>query len=723
MTPDPVAPEEREARPLALGLAALLLLLAVFAAYSPALRGGLLWDDDFHVTRPELQSVHGLERIWFDLGATAQYYPVLHSAFWAEHRLWGDATVGYHLANIFLHAAAASLFLLLLRRLAVPGALLAAFVFALHPVCVESVAWISEQKNTLSTVFYLLSALAYLRFDRDRRPAWYLAALACFLLALLSKSVTATLPAALLVVLWWRRGRLSGSRDVIPLLPWFLVAVAGGLFTAWVERRFIGAQGAAFGLGLVERSLLAGRVAWFYLGKLCWPSNLIFIYPHWTVRSRAAWQWLFPLATLGLLGALWRIRGRSRAPLAAALLFVGTLFPALGFFNVYPFLFSYVADHFQYLASLGVIAGGCAAGARWRGPAAQSAALLLLALLGSLTWRQSRIYRDAGTLYRVTIARNPDCWMAYTNLGTLLVEERQPEAALPYFGRALELKPDSAEEHLDLGDALRALGKSAEALGQYDEAQRLRPDYAEARYNKGVLLAALGRIPEAIAEYRAAVRLRPGYAEAHNNLGNTLREAGDLASAIAEGQLALSLAPNSAVVRNNLGIALMTAGRLPEARAELEEAVRLRPNYPEAENNLGNLLRLLQDPAAARAHYERALQLNPRFVEAHYNLGMVLADGGQMPAAIAELEQAVALRPDYPAAQNNLGNALRAVGRNDEALARYQEALRLRPGDRQTRYNYALLLHTLGREREATEELRRSQPPPAGAPAPAHPLQ
>ena len=220
------------------------ILLMVVVAYLPAIRGGFIWDDDAHVTKPELQSLHGLWRIWSEVGATQQYYPVLHSAFWLEHRVWGDTAAGYHLLNVLLHATAACLFVAVLRRLAVPGAWLAGMIFALHPVCVESVAWISEQKNTLSAVFYLAGALAYLRWkdsadgpssrgESRRWSAWsgqYWLATGLFVLALLTKSVTATLPAALLVMFWWRRGRLSWRDDVVPLLPWFVMGVTAGLF-------------------------------------------------------------------------------------------------------------------------------------------------------------------------------------------------------------------------------------------------------------------------------------------------------------------------------------------------------------------------------------------------------------------------------------------------------------------------------------------------------------
>jgi hypothetical protein len=255
------------------------LLLVTLLAYHPVWHGSLLWDDNAHITLSELRSAHGLWRIWFDLDATQQYYPAVHSAFWLLVRVWGDQTPGYHIVNIVLHALSGFLLYLILCRLSIPGAGLAAMIFALHPVYVESVAWISELKNTLSGVLYLGTALSYLNFDRDRQKRFYAAALALFMLALLSKSVTTTLPAALLVVFWWQRGTLSRRRDIAPLLPFFVLGAAGGFFTAWVERTVIGAEGAAFHFTIIERCLIAGRAIWFYLAKLFWPAHLIFIYP------------------------------------------------------------------------------------------------------------------------------------------------------------------------------------------------------------------------------------------------------------------------------------------------------------------------------------------------------------------------------------------------------------------------------------------------------------
>jgi hypothetical protein len=239
----------------------LLLVAAVIFAYQPAWHAGFIWDDNAHVTKPALRSLNGLARIWMQLGATQQYYPLVHSVFWVEHRLWGDATVGYHLINILLHAVSALLLVKLLRQLKIPGAWLAAAIFALHPVQVESVAWISELKNTLSGAFYLGSALAYLGFDRNRSGGNYALALGLFVLGLLSKTVIATLPAALLVVFWWQRGKLCWKQDVRPLLPFFIAGIGAGLFTAWVEGKYIiGAESSEFNFSIIERFLIAGRV-------------------------------------------------------------------------------------------------------------------------------------------------------------------------------------------------------------------------------------------------------------------------------------------------------------------------------------------------------------------------------------------------------------------------------------------------------------------------------
>jgi len=735
--PDPSTPRAlppTEAKNLRLsdwGLAAAVFVATVLA-YWPAMHGALIWDDDMHVTRAGLRSLHGLWLIWSDPRATQQYYPLLHSAFWVEHRLWGDHTIGYHLVNALLHAANACLLALVLRRLAIPGAWLAALVFALHPVCVESVAWISEQKNTLSTAFYLLSALVYLRFDEKRGPGAYALALFLFVLALLTKSVTATLPAALLVVFWWRRGRLSWWRDVLPLLPWFVIGAASGLFTAWVEKHLIGAEGTAYDLTPLARGLLAGRVIWFYFGKLIWPADLIFIYPHWSINAGAAGQWLPPVGLLALAGLLWLRRDRSRGALAAFLYFGGSLFPVLGFFNVYPFIYSYVADHFQYVAAFGVItalsAGAATAFERvpppWR-KAGWVLAGVLFAALGWLTWQQCGMYRDAGTVYRTTLARNPACWMAYDNLGVILLQQGKPAEAVADYQAAIRLKPNNATAHLDFGTALDTMGKKTEAIQEYEKALQFDPHNVAAHRNLGVVLVEMNRLSEAIAHDRQALQLRPDIAELHDDLGNALLKSGRAAEAVDELQTALQLDPNYAGACLDLGIALADTGRIPEAISYYQEALRLKPDYALAYDNLGVASAGMGRPAEAITDYQKALQIDPNCASAHDHLGVVLAQSNRIPEAITHYEEALRLDPANADAHYNLALSLARTGKLEEALAHFKETVRLQPGYAKAHHNLGVLLMQLGRPGEARAEFEqalRLNPNDAGARAALAPL-
>jgi protein O-mannosyl-transferase len=514
------------------------LLIVTAIAYYPSWHGGLLWDDAAHLTHPALQSLHGLWRIWTDLSATQQYYPLAHSAFWLQHRMWGDAVLGYHLVDIALHATSAFLIALILRRLSIPGAFIAAALFALHPLHVESVAWISELKNTLSTTCYLAAALLYLRFDDDRDRRHYAGALVLFVCALFAKTVTATLPAALLVVFWWRRGTLSVRRDLRPLVPFFVAGISAGLLTAWVERHLIGAQGAGFELSVVERVLIAGRAIWFYAAKLAWPSPLVFIYPRWDLGTQAWWQYLFPCAVVGVLIAFWLLRGRTRTPLAVMLLFCGALFPALGFVDVYPFRFSFVADHFAYLATIPVIALIAAVLARVPTGARVTVVTILAFVLGALTWRQSGNYASAETLYRATLAENPDAWIAHNNLGKLLAEDGRRAEARMHFSEAARLDPDVAEHHMNLGRLAIAEGSLAEAVQHLETGLRLEPGSADGLSNLGVALLRQKKTDAAIAKFEEALRIDPSHGEARENLGSThlaegvaRAQAGDLANA------------------------------------------------------------------------------------------------------------------------------------------------------------------------------------------------
>jgi tetratricopeptide (TPR) repeat protein len=605
----------------------LLLVFAVIVAYQPAWNGKPIWDDDEHITRPELRSLGGLARIWIEPGASQQYYPLVHSIFWVEHRLWGDGTPGYHLMNILLHAGCGLVLVKILQRLEVSGGWLAAAIFALHPLQVETVAWITELKNTLSGVCCLGAALVYLNFDRDRKWTFYASALGLFILGLMAKTVIVTLPAALLVVFWWKRGRLSWQKDALPLLPFFVVGIACGLFTAWMERKFIGAEGSEFDFSLVERCLIAGRAFWFYLGKLFWPANLVFNYPRWNVSQAVWWQYLFPAAALLLLAGFGLLRRRSRGPLAGLLFFAGTLFPALGFINVYPFRYSFVADHFQYLAGIGPItlaaAGITIASGFFEGRKPFVKPVLcgvLLATLGMLTWRQCGMYADIETLWRTTIDRNPNSFMAHLNLGIVLAQKGSVDDAITQFQKTLEIKPDYAKARNNLGLALLQKGSVNEAITQFRKVIEINPNYAEACFNLGNALIQKGSVDEAIVHYQKALEIKPDYAEAHYNLGN----------------------------------ALIQKGSVDEAMVHYQEALQIKPDYAEAHNNLGKTLLNRGSVDEAITRFQKVLQIKPDHANACYNLGLAFLQKGRADEAITCFQKTLRIKPDFPEAQNDL---------------------------------------------------------------------
>ena len=678
-------------------LLAALLFTAALIAYWPARNGGLLLDDDLHVTRPELQSLGGLWRIWFNVGATQQYYPVLHTAFWIEHRLWGDAVAGYHLVNVLLHACGACMVVALMRRLRLPGGWLAAFLFALHPACVESVAWIAEQKNTLSTVLALGAAIAYLDFERERRRQRYWLSLALFALALLSKTVVFTLPADLLVVAWWRYSRLDFRRDVRPLLPWFALGGATCLVTLSVERGLLAGIGAAFTLTPAARVLLAGRAFWFYAGELVWPEGLTFFYPKWDVSTASGWQYLYPLAAAALAAGLWLLARRRRGPFAAFLCFAGTMVPVLGFFNVEWFVFSYVADHLQYLSIVCFIipASAVLAAAARRLPAATrrlapAAAAGIALALGVLTWRQSARYGDPETFYRTAAALNPTSAAAHNHLGTVL-------SSLP--------------------------GRAPEAIAEFETALRISPNAPDGEENLGtVLLKDPARRSEAAAHLESAIRLRPNKKSTHDKLAFVLSDIpGRRSDTIAEYQASLRIDPTDPVIHNYLGCALMVdPGRLGEAEAEFESAIRIKADYAEAHNNLGNVLRRMPGRLNdAIEEFNEALRLKADFAEAHNGLGLALAQTqGRLGEAIAQFQEALRLDPGLAEAHSNLGLAWTLVpGRLDDAAAELKEALRLRPDFAPGWHVLGLVSMRLGNLQEAAaafhQELRLSPDNPA----------
>lgn len=702
------------------GPAALLVLLAATViAYYPSLTGTPLWDDDAHLTRPDLRSWSGLVRIWTEKHTTQQYYPVVHSAFWIEHRLWGDAPLGYHLANVAFHAGSALLLWLLLSRLGMRGALLAAIVFALHPVMVESVAWMSEQKNTLSLLLYLAATLYWLKYQELRKKSVYAIATVLFAMALLTKSVAGTLPAALLVIQWWRNGRVS-KRDVVPLLPWFAMSALMALVTITVERE-LGAAGAEWHMTAAQRVLLAGRAPWFYLGKLLWPSGLVFMYPRWELDPAEWLQWLYPLTTVVAAGLAFALRGRTRGPLATVLLYLGTLLPALGLVNVYPFRYSYVADHFQYHASIYVIAALAAAAAlaTRRLPVAvnAAAAIALGVLLGILTWKTAAPYRNAETHYRSIVERNPASWFAHNNLGLLMLDRGDVHNAISSFETAHRLNPEAGEIMVNLAGAYQATGRPSDALRLYERGlPKTAPD-ASAEHAFGVLLQSAGRTLEASRHLERAVELAPGNVAARLDLATALAKLGQWGRVQEESRAVLDIDRDNLRAKQLLGDALVRNGAAGDAIAVLSAAIEQSRDNPDLHLSLGNAYAATGRFPEAIRHFERALALRPDgFTEAQ--LAVALDDTGQHARALAHFESALRRAPGSADVHHRAGVAWLRRGQLPRGIRHLEQAVRLAPNDADMRVSLAIALLNAREPDRAAEQARialRLQPDHAGA--------
>ena len=614
----------------------ILLVAALLLAYGQLWHAGFLWDDDSHLTKnPCIVGPLGFVDIWITPAAT--YYPLVLSAFWLEHALWGLAPLPYHLVNLLLHASCALLLWKVLLELRIPGAWLGAALWALHPVQVESVAWVTEQKNTQSCLFYLLSILCFLRWlDHSKTLSWpYLLSLLFALLAILSKSSTVMLPAVLVLCCWWREGSWK-RRKLWALAPFFLLSAIASLWTIWEEKVFSGAVGTDWNQSLAEKLVLAGKVPWFYLGKLAWPDPLIFIYPRWSLDASSLLSWL-PLlgAILALLLLLFLCKSPwTRAPFFALAYFLISLFPVMGFFSVYFFRYSFVGDHFQYLASMGPLALAAAAITLGLAPIAsrrvtRCIVAILLLVLGATSWKQSAHYENEESLWRDTIAKNDGCWMALNNLGSLDLKKGRGDSAIAFFHQSLLLNPRYADAQNNLGQALLRKGDADQAASRFQEALRLNPDHVDANINLSYLLYRSGDVDSSIAHLERALQIQPASADAHNNLGNILWARGRHGEALFHFQKSVEFQPGNSAFANNLAWVLSTGPRsdLRDGRQALALARRIqRVNGGE-------------DPSTLRT------------------LAAAYAESGDYTAAVATLQHALPLAEKTTA--NGLIEALR----------------------------------------------------------------
>ena len=568
-------------------LGSVIILGLVFMVYSPVIRGEFLWDDlSIYIDRPVVTSSNALEIVWLKTVWLTTDFPMTITSFWLEYRLWGKNPTGYHVTNIVLHALNSVLLWRLLLRLKIRGAFLAALIFAVHPVCVGSVAWISERKNTLSLVFFLLSLLFFVRSQesgvRSQKSEsssrlFYFCSLVAFLFGLLSKTSIVALPIVLLGMAWWQQGKI-GKKDLLRSIPFFLLALGFGLLTIYAQ-----GHGAIRG-AIVQTETFPERLAesawavWFYLWKTVFPINLMAIYPRWELQN-VSLATLLPLFLLaGLFFFLWTKRKSwGRPPLLALGFFVVMLFPILGFFDMFFLTYSRVADQGQYVPLIGIIVFTASSSVYLseKFNAGRNTKMILavaiVALLSILTWNHAKVYASEEKLWSDTLQKNPKAWIAYNSLGNIRYNEGKLDQAIELFNQSLAVKENHAETHNKLAVALSQKGRLGEAMEHYATALRLEPNHAEAHSNLATALAMQGDFKNALEHFRAACRLNPNLLASANSLAWILAAHPDAkfrngAEAVIVAQRAVELsAQKDAGILETLAAAHAEAGQFAEA--------------------------------------------------------------------------------------------------------------------------------------------------------------
>ena len=705
-------------------LAAGLGVLAVVCYLPAMLRGDLIWDDRIWSRAPAVLEWSGLRVIWFAPGLIedeSHYWPLVYTTLWLEHKIWGLAPAGYHAVNVALHLANTLLLWRILKLLAVPGALAAAAVFAVHPLHVESVAWIIERKDVLSALFYLAAVRLWLGYLQRPRWSWYGLALALFVAGLLSKSIVVTLPVALLIIQWWRDGRIS-RHDLLRLAPFFVAAllVTAGDLAFNQSRRVL----EPFDYSLGERILIAARALWFYAGKLAWPTDLAVIYPIWDIRVGDPGAWLYLAAAIALAAALWFLRHRvGRGPLAGAAYFAVTLSPTLGFVDFSYMQFSLVADRFQYLAGIGlmVVAAGVAAvsvsslSQRWGRRSVRVAAGLalgiVLLLLATQTWRQSEIYRDEITFNRHIIAHNPVARDAHRNLAAELFRLERFEEALSHARLAVQQYPDCGDCHGGLAAALGQLKHLDEAETHIRRALEIEPHNQSVLQNASELFRLQGRYEEGVAAAGTWLELRPNASAPHQALARLFADMNRPAEAEGHWRRAYEIDPRDVAVIQNMAETIRKQGRSEEALGWYREVLRIRPDVALAHAAMGHVLFHLARYDAAIDALTRAVELAPDLPDAPSLLvkaAQAATRLGRHAQAARTYARVAGMAPGFARALFRQGVGLAQQGRHDEALEMFRTVVRLLPDDAAAHSNLAVVLYHLGRTDEALTSIDRA---------------
>ncbi|MBF0286264.1 MAG: tetratricopeptide repeat protein [SAR324 cluster bacterium] len=622
------------------------IILLTVAAYWMATQAGFIWDDDdYIIDNLLLQTLDGLWRIW-STTETPQYYPLVFTTFWIEYQLWELQPQGYHIINILLHALNACLIGYILQLLKVKGAWWIAAIFAVHPVHVESVAWITERKNVLSGLFYLLAFLYYCHFNMQGKRRCYWISLGLFVMALLSKTVTSTLPVVLVLMLHYQNKRWR-RLDLYHLAPFFLMALGMGLLTIWLEKTHVGASGAEFDFSWVQRLTVACRALLFYAQKLLIPYPLMFNYPRWELDI-GLWHNLSSLFTVVLLaGAFFGIWKSRYQPITYPVAYYGiTLFPALGFFNVFPFRYSFVADHFQYLASLGLLILYVQTGIWFANQAsfalkkaaealsfvkmpeqqlkrfcANGMMMILLLILGCLTWKQTLIYKNLETLWEDTIAKNPHSWMALINLGAVYMERNQNQTAIEYFNRAIEINSSNSEAYIDRGLAYLNLRQYSNALEDHSRAVEIDPKYHRAYMMRGLTYFHLQQYAKALQDYNQTIVMDPANALAYNHRGALYNRLKQYELALQNLNRSIQLDSHNSSAYINRGIVYIHQQQYEHAMNDFNQAVQLAPDEPDVYQNRGSLFLLIRQYKQAMADFDKVVALNPAKSKAYLHRG------------------------------------------------------------------------------------------------------
>ena len=699
-------------------LAFVALGLLVVVSYLPAmLWGGFVWDDRIITNSDPVREVSGLWQIWFSpraIGAEGHYWPLVYTTFWLEHKLWGFAPAGYHIVNVLLHWVNTLLLWHLLRRLVVPGAWTVAAAFAVHPLHVESVAWVIERKDVLSGLFYLVAVLAWMRFVEQPNPRRYVCSLALYVAGLLSKSIVITLPAALLIWHWWKQGHVT-STDLLRIVPFCVIGLA---ITIGDLSFYRSVEPLSLGYSLTERTLIAARALWFYVGKLLWPTNLAVIYPLWDIRVADSLAWGYLIAVVVLAVVLWHFRHQfGRGPLAGVLFFAVMLSPVLGFVDYGYMQYAFVADRFQYLAGIGVLAVVISAAAHsvsrlpdlWQ-KGALGVAVVVLVVLGMLTWRQASVYRDNETLNRHIIALNPQARHAHYNLGYALYKQTRYAEAVDAYLVSIEQRPDYVAAHSNLGMALNKLERYEEAETHLRRAIALDPNTKQIKdyhLHLGDSLYGQGRYAEAVDAYRVFIEQRPDYAAAHSNLGMALNKLERYKEAETHLRRAIALDSKTKHGHRHLGNALYEQGRYAEAVDAYFVSIEQSPDDAVAHSNLGAALNKLERYEEAETHLRRAIALDSKTKHGHRHLGNALYEQGQYAEAVDAYRVAAEQRPDDAVTHASLGATLNILGHNEEAETHLHRALALNPSHTEALYFLATLRAEQQRYDEMLELLQR----------------